>query len=61
MRKHISYPKIPQFRNVVSNVNHAASYRGQDEDGNPIYEQDYKKPVIRMKGNWIHTIIHCQK
>jgi len=50
MRKHISYPKIPQFRNVVSNVNHAASYRGQDEDGNPVYEQNYTKPVIKMKG-----------
>ena len=50
MKKHISYPKIAQFRNVVSNINREITFTGLDEDGNPIYDPSIKKPTLTFKG-----------
>jgi len=50
MKKHISYPKIAQFRNVVSNINRKITFTGLDEDGNAIYDPSIKKPTLTFKG-----------
>ena len=50
MKKHISYPKIAQFRNVVSAISREIEYSGLDKDENPIYDKSIKKPVLTFKG-----------
>ena len=50
MKKHISYPKIAQFRNVVSNINRGITFTGLDKDGNAIYDPSIKKPTLTFKG-----------
>jgi len=50
MKKHISYPKIAHFRNVVSNINREITFTGLDEDGNAIYDPSIKKPTLTFKG-----------
>lgn len=47
--KHIKFPKIGQFRNVVTDIKHAARFDGVDEHGDPIYNHD-KLPVISFTG-----------
>ena len=49
-KRFISYPSIEQYRNVISSIKHMASYVGQDENGDPIYNKNYEKPVISFKG-----------
>lgn len=49
-KKQINYPKIVQFRQVVSNVKHKASFVGLDENGNPIYNKSLPKPVLKFHG-----------
>jgi len=48
--KQISYPKIPQFRNVVSAISRISSYRGMDVNDEPIYDLTAPKPVVKFKG-----------
>jgi hypothetical protein len=48
--EHISYPKIGQFRNVVKEINHYATFTGLDEEGNSIYNDSLIKPVLEFKG-----------
>lgn len=50
MKKHISYPKIAQFRNVVSNISREIEYTGLDEEGNAVYDKSTKKPTLTFKG-----------
>ena len=50
MKKHISYPKIVQFRNVVSNINREITYTGLDEEGKAIYDPSIEKPTLTFKG-----------
>lgn len=50
MKKHISYPKIQQFRNIVANINREITFTGLDEDGNALYDPSIKKPVLTFKG-----------
>lgn len=50
MKKHISYPKIQQFRNVVTDLNHHISFTGLDNDGNAIYDHSIEKPTVTFKG-----------
>ena len=50
MKKHISYPKIGQFRNIVSAINLEISFSGLDEEGKPIYKSVVKKPTLTFKG-----------
>lgn len=48
--KQISYPKIGQFRNVITTLSRIASYKGMDVNDNPIYDETAEKPVIKFKG-----------
>jgi len=50
MMKHISYPKIEQFRNVVSNINREITFTGLDKDGNAVYSPSIKKPTLTFTG-----------
>lgn len=53
--EHIKYPSTEQFKNIVSNVNKSYSYRGKDENGEPIYEKHAKLPTITFSvTNKIH-------
>lgn len=50
-KKHVSYPKIQQLRNVISNVNHMATYVGQDANDNPIYDGTLTLPTLKFTGS----------
>jgi len=49
MIKFNRYHKIPQFRDVVREVNHLATFQGLDEAGQPIYDNSVEKPTIKFK------------
>ena len=48
--KHIQMPKIPQFRNVIKTVTNLCRWEGEDEDGNPIYNDDIL-PTLTAHGS----------
>ena len=48
--KHVKYPKILQFRNVISNLVNAAQYMGPDCTGEPIYDRSIVLPKLQMHG-----------
>lgn len=50
MKKHIKFPSIEQFRNVVANVNRTFNFIGLDENGEAIYDETKPKPVITFTG-----------
>lgn len=50
MKKHISFPSIEQFRNIVANVNREYNFVGLDEQGEAIYDHSKPKPVLTFKG-----------
>ena len=50
MKKHINYPKIQQFRNIVSNISREITFAGLDSEGNAIYDPSIKKPTLTFKG-----------
>ena len=50
MKKHISYPKIQQFRNIVANINREITFTGLDANGDAIYDPSIKKPILKFKG-----------
>lgn len=50
MIKHISFSSIEQFRNVCTSVSRQAAYVGADADGNPIYDGNQPKPVLKFTG-----------
>lgn len=50
MKKHISFPSIEQFRNVVASVNRRHNFVGLDENGDAIYDTNRKKPTLTFKG-----------
>lgn len=50
MKKHISYPKIAQFRNIVTTIKREIEYTGLDEEGNEVYNKSIKKPILTFKG-----------
>ena len=47
--KHISFPSIGQFANVVKDVLHQYNYIGKDADGNAIYDISRPKPVLSFR------------
>lgn len=49
-KKHISYPSIEQFRNIVANVNRQFNFVGLDENGDAIYDHNKIKPTLTFKG-----------
>jgi hypothetical protein len=50
MKKHISYPSIEQFRNIVASVTRQATFAGLDENGDAIYDYNRPKPTLKFKG-----------
>jgi hypothetical protein len=48
--KHTKYPKIEQFRNIVTNINRLSTFVGLDENQEPIYDNTKPKPVLTFKG-----------
>lgn len=50
MKKHISYPKIAQFRNIVANINRQITFTGLDDNGDAIYDPSIKKPTLTFSG-----------
>ena len=49
-KKHISFGKIPQFRDVIRNVNHQAQFIGLDDDGEPIFNSNAEKILAQKHG-----------
>lgn len=47
--KFTAYHKIPQFKDVIKNIQHTTNYNGLDEEGNPIYVKR-TLPTITFKG-----------
>lgn len=50
MKKHISYPKIGQFRNIIKDINSQASFVGLDENGEAIIDNTLPKPTLLLEG-----------
>lgn len=50
MIKHIGFPSIEQFRNIVKQVQLQSAYEGKDELCNPIYNELKPKPILTFKG-----------
>ena len=50
MKKHINFPSIEQFRNIVANVNRSFNFVGLDEQGEAIYDHNKMKPTLTFKG-----------
>jgi len=48
--KHISYPKIEQYRNIVASVKRNSEFEGLDENGDAIYNKTLPKPILQFKG-----------
>jgi hypothetical protein len=51
IKKHISFPSIEQFRNIVANVNRQFNFVGLDENGEAIYDHTKIKPTLTFKGS----------
>ena len=49
-KRHVKFSKIPQFRDVIRDVNHQSQFKGLDENGEPIYNPNVKKPIIAFNG-----------
>jgi len=50
MKKHISFPSIEQFKNIIANVNRKHNFVGLDENGDAIYDPTKPKPKLKFKG-----------
>jgi hypothetical protein len=50
MQKFINFGSIGQFREIIKNVQHVAQYKGQDAEGNPIYNHNALMPKIVVTG-----------
>jgi|SRR5579862_6694271 len=48
--KHIAFPSIEQFRNVVKEVQLRSEFVGKDNDDEPIYDESRPKPVLTFSG-----------
>ena len=49
-KRHISFPSIEQFRNVIAGINRQYNFVGLDETGEPIYDTTLTKPTLTFKG-----------
>ena len=61
MKRHISYPKIQQFRNIVTAINREVSFIGLDKNGEAIYDHSAKKPVTNVYWNCEVTWYKCKR
>ena len=50
MKKHISFPSIEKFSNIVANINREHNFVGLDANGDAIYDYSKPKPVLTFKG-----------
>lgn len=50
MKKHISFPSIEQFKNIIADINRSYNFVGLDENGDAIYDPSRPKPVLTFKG-----------
>ena len=50
MKKHISFPSIEQFRNVIAGINRQYNFVGLLENGEPVYDTTRTKPTLTFKG-----------
>lgn len=50
VNKHISYPSTEQFRHAVSTVIRQSTFKGLDDDGEPIYDELAPKPILTARG-----------
>ena len=48
--KHVAFPSIDQFRNVVHNLNQHVTYVGKDANGESVYDNSQPKPVVNFTG-----------
>jgi hypothetical protein len=46
----IKFPSIEQYRNIVHNITHRATYTGPDADGNPTYDPALPSPTLKFQG-----------
>ncbi|CAA6813747.1 MAG: RNA ligase, partial [uncultured Sulfurovum sp.] len=46
MKRFISFGSIEQFRNIVKNIETTARYSGQDENGEPIFDEKLVLPKV---------------
>lgn len=51
MEKVYKFPSIEQFRNVIHQVTHRARYIGNDEQGEPMYDESASLPVLTFRGS----------
>lgn len=49
-KRMIKYPKIKQFRNIVSDVTRNAEFIGIDENQNAVYDNSNVKPTVTFTG-----------
>lgn len=50
MKKFTSFPDIKQFRNVIRNIKHQATYIGKDENEQPLYDPNQPLPILKAIG-----------
>ncbi len=50
MKKHIPFPSIDQYRNIVTNVNRQYNFVGLDDNGEAIYDPSLPKPKLTFTG-----------
>jgi hypothetical protein len=50
MKRHISYPKIGQFRNIITNINRESTYVCLDDTGTAVFDPSKKKPILEFTG-----------
>ena len=50
-KKHISFPSIEKFSNIVTNINRENNFVGLDENGEAIYDPSKLKPVLKFIGS----------
>ena len=48
--KHISFPSIEQFRNVITHVKRNTEFIGLDENKKAVYDSNREKPTITFEG-----------
>lgn len=49
-RKHYSYPSIPQFNMLLSDLRHHSRYAGKTPDNKPIYDNNLPLPEVIING-----------
>jgi hypothetical protein len=50
-KKHISFPSIEKFSNIITNINRENNFVGLDENGEAIYDPSKPKPILRFTGS----------